>query len=174
MAFFLREMSLCVVTFLLRLKAIDTSERDRALADLERARKDYRTLEQEHSILKAKLGMQAAEMEKLKKDLRRALSGAVDLSSAASALSSAGVEGEAGLQQHQHRLTYVRKIELVRSTDAFGGDKNRCCRVMAYSDFHGMLVVSQPSFTALAPGFGVRKINMLEQKAGAFISLHKV
>ncbi len=45
---------------------------------------------------------------------------------------------------------------------------------MCYNEFHGMLVVSQPSFTALAPGFGVRKINMVEQKADAFVSLHKV
>lgn len=64
---------------------------------------------------------------------------------------------------------------------------------MTFSDYHVMLVVTQPSFTALAPGFGIRKINVLDQvggfkchstrtqdsncisfqKVGSFLSLHK-
>ena len=44
------------------------------------------------------------------------------------------------------------------------GDREKYCRLMAYNDTHMMLAVTQPSFTALAPGFGVRRINMLDQK----------
>ena len=43
----------------------------------------------------------------------------------------------------------------------------------AYNEVHGMLVVSQPSFTALAPGFGVRRVNMLDIKIDQFVALHK-
>ena len=44
---------------------------------------------------------------------------------------------------------------------------------MAYNDTHGMLAVSQPSFTALAPGYGVRRLNMLDLRVEKFVCLHK-
>ena len=47
------------------------------------------------------------------------------------------------------------------------------CRVLAYSSNMGMLLISQPSFTALAPGFGVRQFNVMDLKVGSFISLAK-
>ena len=37
---------------------------------------------------------------------------------------------------------------------------------MVYNDTHGMLAVTQPSFTSLAPGYGVRRVNMLELRVG--------
>jgi len=52
-------------------------------------------------------------------------------------------------------------------------DVNRFCRVMCYNQTYGMLVLSQPSFTALAPGYGVRRVHMLDKKLESFVSLHK-
>ena len=31
----------------------------------------------------------------------------------------------------------------------------------------------QPSFTELAPGYGVRRVNMLDRRVESFVSLHK-
>ena len=52
-------------------------------------------------------------------------------------------------------------------------DRSRYCRVMAYNETHGMLAVSQPSFTALMPGYGVRRINVLDLRVEKFVCLHK-
>jgi WD40 repeat protein len=71
------------------------------------------------------------------------------------------------------RLIYLKRLEIIRSLESSPADRDKCCRVMAYNEFHGMLIVSQPSFTALAPGYGIRKINMLDQKVGPFLSLHR-
>jgi len=69
------------------------------------------------------------------------------------------------------RLTYVKRLEMMRLDPQ---DPNKYCRVLAYNDLYGMLVVSQPSqFNALAPGFGVRRVQMLDKKLERFVSLHK-
>ena len=45
---------------------------------------------------------------------------------------------------------------------------------MSYNETYGMLVISQPShYAALAPGFGVRRVHMLDKKLESFIPLHK-
>ena len=49
--------------------------------------------------------------------------------------------------------------------------RERYCRVMAYNETHGMLAVTQPSFTALAPGYGVRRVNMLDLRVGKYHNL---
>ena len=70
------------------------------------------------------------------------------------------------------RLVYVQRLQIIRP-DPTNTDVNKACRVMAYNETYGMLVVSQPSFTALAPGFGVRRVNMLDIKVESFVALHK-
>lgn len=44
---------------------------------------------------------------------------------------------------------------------------------MAFNEGHAMLAVTQPSFTALAPGYGVRRVNMLDAKPEKFVALHR-
>uniref|UniRef100_A0A0L8GHJ4 RING-type E3 ubiquitin transferase n=2 Tax=Octopus bimaculoides TaxID=37653 RepID=A0A0L8GHJ4_OCTBM len=46
------------------------------------------------------------------------------------------------------------------------------CRVMAYSPFLGVLVVSQPSSIPLFQGFGVRKISTVDFRTTEYIPLH--
>ena len=41
------------------------------------------------------------------------------------------------------RLLYVKRSELIRRESLNEGQPNRYCRVMAYNETHGMLVVSQ-------------------------------
>ena len=65
------------------------------------------------------------------------------------------------------RLVYVRKHEVCRPST----DRDKACRVLAFSEFQGMMVISQPSANPLFPGFGARRFNMLDQKLGNFVSL---
>lgn len=74
------------------------------------------------------------------------------------------------------RYSYLKKLNLLRASDLMSStsdNSQKYCRVMTVNEFHGMLLISQPSFTALAPGFGVRKINLVENRVGTFMSLHK-
>ena len=59
---------------------------------------------------------------------------------------------------------HLQRLELIAKPDH--EHRERYCRVMAYNDTHGMLAVTQPSFTALAPGYGVRRVNMLDLRVG--------
>lgn len=71
-------------------------------------------------------------------------------------------------------MRYVKQLDIIRSIlDDSGGARDRYCRLMAFNEVHAMLIVTQPSFTALAPGFGIRRINMLDRKVGTFLALHK-
>ena len=45
------------------------------------------------------------------------------------------------------------------------------CRVLACSEYHGMILISQPSANPLFPGFGDRRFNVLDQKLGSFVGL---
>ena len=65
------------------------------------------------------------------------------------------------------RLVYVRKHEVCRPST----ERDKACRVLAFSEFQGMMVISQPSANPLFPGFGARRFNMLDQKLGNFVSL---
>ena len=62
----------------------------------------------------------------------------------------AGLGGGSGPTSGSYsRLNYVKRMELMK----FDGEhRERYCRVMAYNQTHGMLAVSQPSFTALVRG----------------------
>ena len=49
----------------------------------------------------------------------------------------------AGSPMTYSRLLYVKRSELIRRESLNEGQPNRYCRVMAYNETHGMLVVSQ-------------------------------
>ena len=97
-------------------------------------------------------------------------SGHIELSNPIARSSSSGSSNETN--GTNSRLIYVQRLQIIRPENT-NSDVNKACRVMAYNEVHGMLVVSQPSFTALAPGFGVRRVNMLDIKIDQFVALHK-
>lgn len=76
-----------------------------------------------------------------------------------------------GPHRGEQRLVYQRRLEICRPSQ----DRDKCCRVLAHSSFHGMLLVSQPNTTSgnLFPGFGVRRFNMLEQRLGNYVPVMK-
>ena len=51
------------------------------------------------------------------------------------------------------QLRYHKRHEVCRLTT----DRDKCCRVMAFSQYEGMIVISQPSANPLFPGFGIRR-----------------
>jgi len=151
------------VHYISKLKAIDTSEKDRALADLEKERTTNRELNLRMAEYQVRNRLLQEEIEKLQREVRQYRKFRGDLPPA---LQSSQPSASA-LPANQTRLVYHRRYEMVRP----GNDKT--CRVLAYSSYMGMLLISQPSFTALAPGFGVRQFNVMDLKVGSFISLAK-
>merc|ERR1712029_827634 len=91
--------------------------------------------------------------------------------SSAGAAAKASTSGSAGSSHGSYsRLVYVKRMDLIKFDSEH---RERYCRVMAYNETHGMLAVSQPSFTALAPGYGVRRLSILDLRVEKFICLHK-
>ncbi|TRY73195.1 hypothetical protein TCAL_00947 [Tigriopus californicus] len=160
------------VHFTLRLKAIDTSERDRALKDLAHAQGQLRQVQLDYKTLQVQNKLQSDEIEQLKRlcQANRSLTDSVGVSSLSSSLM---VSTKGGKPVGARALRYVKQLDIIRSILDDSGSRDRYCRLMAFNEVHAMLIVTQPSFTALAPGFGIRRINMLDRKVGTFMALHK-
>lgn len=156
--------------YVAKLKAIDTGDRDRALEHVENLKKELRNLELEHATLKVTNHLQKEEIEKLKALIKSMQDGGVanlQLTTRDASLNSQSSNN--GSQ----RLTYIKRMEILKP-DPGNTDPNRCCRIMCYNETYGMLVVSQPSqFNALVPGYGIRRVHMLDKKLESFVSLHR-
>lgn len=153
------------VHYVAKLKAIDTSEKDRALLNLEKTKVELRELQLRHTELQVRLQLQSEQVDKLILDIKRYRDVGGELPPLVSMPSSSQVVGAGG----EGRLVYQRRHEICKPS----AERDKCCRVLAYCQPLGMLTVSQPSFTALAPGFGVRRYSMLDQKLGNFVGVHR-
>ena len=167
--------------FLTRLTAIDTSERDRALANLDKAQKDYRQLQLQHATLKVQNELQTKEIDNLRSQilkLRSMLNGETAILASldaqpSSSLTSSNSQDSSAMDEANARLSCIKKLELIKP-EVCAGERDRYCRFLLFNDSNAMLLVTQPSFTALAPGFGFRKISLLNySKPGAFFSVHR-
>lgn len=159
-----------------RLKAVDTACQDRAIKELEQVKTEFRALELEHTTLKVTNALQREEIDKLRRKLKESHNGLIEPgnqngndSNSQRQCSSTYVNNESS--NTYSRLLYVKRLELISRPDH--EHRERYCRVMVYNDTHGMLAVTQPSFTSLAPGYGVRRVNMLELRVEKYVSLHR-
>jgi len=157
------------VHFVAKLKAIDTSERDRAVADLERTRMELAKVKLEYQTTLVTLQAKDEEMTKLKQQLEASKGAVGALSSVAHSVD--GVLSDSNANDTAPKLVYHRRLELIKAEAT--ADLNRVCKILAFSEFHAMLVATQPSFTALSPGFGFRKINVADARHGPYVTLHK-
>jgi len=160
--------------YVARLKAVDTACQDRAIQELEKVKSDMRSLELEHTTLKVTNALQREEIDKLRhkvKEMQKRLDDPNYIIPETSIPQANSSNGSLGPSSSYSRLLYVKRLELIAKPDH--EHRERYCRVMAYNDTHGMLAVSQPSFTALAPGYGVRRVNMLDLRVEKYISLHR-
>jgi len=155
------------VHYVSKLAAIDTSERDRALGDLEKVKGELRELQLRHTELQVRLKLQQEKIDKLEGENRRYKEKSGELAPLSQFINNAGASTNSSALQG--RLVYQKKHEICRPSN----DRDKCCRVLACSEYHGMIVISQPSANPLFPGFGVRRFNMLDQKLGSFVALGK-
>jgi len=141
------------VLFCKRLKAIDTAERDRALADLEEERKRRKTVEKQVLDLRVKLEMEIGSSGKLRKELdstrlqlreamRRVGGSASDFPAAFASASS-----------REDKTPFKGAFSVTLSESVGTG-----ARIIDYCHMHESFVISRQSENPLFPGFGVQII----------------
>jgi len=164
------------VHYVAKLTAIDTGEKDRALADLEKTKIELRELQLRYTELQVRLKLQQEKMSRLEaagrlRDREGRARVEQDLGTGFMPPSSQGVQQASQMSgaASDIRLVYVRRHEVCRPSP----ERERACRVLAYSQYNGMLVISQPGANPLFPGFGVRRFSLLDQRLGDFVHLSK-
>ncbi|KAJ8298797.1 hypothetical protein KUTeg_022857, partial [Tegillarca granosa] len=125
------------------LKAVDTTERDQALKELEREREVRKRIEME------------AAQNRLQCQSKATTSGAFS-------------ESQVSMSQ-QNRSQLAGQFMLDKTIKIWEAGN---CRVMSYSGSLATLVVSQPSSSPLFPGFGVKKISAMDFKTAQYLTIH--
>nr|CAH0109337.1 unnamed protein product [Daphnia galeata] len=154
------------------LKAIDTTERDRALAALEQEKENRRRLELEYHKLQIQTTAKEQDILRLQQELqqcRAALSGACLAASGQGAeLPLAGAGPLFGSQPPGilgRRLVLDSTLELCKEGQ---------CRVMSYSEHLTLLVVSYAGTNSHLTGTGIKKINALGGfRPVGYIAVHR-
>ncbi|XP_052215341.1 E3 ubiquitin-protein ligase RFWD3-like isoform X2 [Dreissena polymorpha] len=146
------------------IKALDTSERDRALKELEKEREVRRKAEMEGAQLRLQFQTVTQEANKLRLELER-LKNQIRQNIGTGSLSDSSMpEARPSSLNPVHGQFVPDKT--IKIWDA--GQ----CRVMAYCPSMATLVVSQPSSSPLFPGFGVKKISTLDFKTSQYLTIH--
>lgn len=135
------------------LKVRDTADLDRAKQELEHERETRRNIQLELMMTQAKYAQVQAELKVLKEKVKREVQ-----NSPVKRCSTQSVQSSSEL------LSKERSIEI---------SKEGNCRVLAYMDFMKVLVVSQPSMVRLYPGFGLKKVNVLDFRPSDYIPIHQ-
>ncbi|KAJ8298684.1 hypothetical protein KUTeg_022744 [Tegillarca granosa] len=130
------------------LKAVDTTERDQALKELEREREVRKRIEMEAA--QNRLQCQLATQE------------------CTPTTSGAFSESQVSMSQ-QNRSQLAGQFMLDKTIKIWEAGN---CRVMSYSGSLATLVVSQPSSSPLFPGFGVKKISAMDFKTAQYLTIH--
>lgn len=111
----------------------------------EETKKDLRRLELDHASLKVTCQTRKEEIEKLQEQIRLLRSGlGVDVGGAAALPPPSAISPSCPTTYC--RLMYIKRCELIRrdaSAATQDSTSGRYCRVMAYNETHGMLVISQ-------------------------------
>ncbi|XP_060588595.1 E3 ubiquitin-protein ligase RFWD3-like [Ruditapes philippinarum] len=150
------------------IKALDTSERDRALKDLEKERDAKRKAEMEGAQIRLQYQMTIEENNRLK----------LEIEMLKSQLRKSGGTGAAGLNVGKKVDSVLTGLKLSQVAGQFVLDKTikiwdaGNCRVMAHCPSLATIVASQPSSSPLFPGFGVKKICTLDFKTSQYITIH--
>ncbi|TPP66960.1 E3 ubiquitin-protein ligase RFWD3 [Fasciola gigantica] len=145
------------------LRALDTSERDRALSELVTERKLRRKAEQELCEQRAKYQLLQAELILLRNEFQIARHFACP-----SGLDRTAEESTSQRTPSQGD-SYRGIYELIKSLPLSSAGN---CRVVSSCDYLNALCVSQPSTNPIFRGFGIRKINSVEQRPLKYIHLH--
>lgn len=141
------------------LKAVDTAERDRALADLEKEREARRLLEVEMAQTRLQYQMTQRQVASLEARLKHQS----NQRNSPRKKNESGA-GRKGARPPEHGLTFDRTIEVCKDSGA---------RVLASCDFMSILAASKTIQHNPFSGFGVKKINTADFSRSDNIFLHK-
>lgn len=136
---------------------VDTTEKERIQKDLEKEREERRKLEVEYANTKLQYKLKNQQLTKILKELEV-------LQAYVSKPAVHAGEPSSSSSSSKKRLAFSQFLEVCRKGD---------CRVMAYNEWLAMLVVSMPSQVEMFPGFGIKKINMMELRVDCYVPLHQ-
>nr|CDS27433.1 e3 ubiquitin protein ligase RFWD3 [Hymenolepis microstoma] len=147
-----------------KIKAVDTTDLDRALQDLDTERKMRRKIELELSEYKFKLQLACSDAENLRNELN----------SLKAVVSTAEINRSSSCS--------IPPSKRPKTVDSTTGSYNLVkaiiisqagqCRVMASYDYINLLCISQPSPNPLFRGFGIKKVHSEEARQLKYIHLH--
>eukprot|EP00057_Strongylocentrotus_purpuratus_P032302 XP_787195.3 PREDICTED: E3 ubiquitin-protein ligase RFWD3 [Strongylocentrotus purpuratus] len=141
------------------LKVLDTSERDRALKDLEREKELRRKAEMDAAQTQLRYVMALEEVKRMK-----AIFESHQQSAARNPLSSVA---SCSSQQPHHRLSGQYTLDKTIQVSPNGN-----CRVMGYDPANQLLLASMPSSNVLFQGYGLKKISAMDFKSCQYIPIH--
>ncbi|KAK7076001.1 RING finger and WD repeat domain-containing protein 3 [Halocaridina rubra] len=140
------------------LKVLDTTERDRAIQELEKERETRRNIELDFAHTKMKYDLKCQMVKNLQKELQNLKNASAGINFGLGTSLS-----QATSSHHSNRLILHSCLEIAKD----GG-----CRVLAYNEWLHMLIVSMPSQVTMFPGSGVKKINTIDMKAERYVPIH--
>ncbi|XP_063887090.1 E3 ubiquitin-protein ligase RFWD3-like isoform X2 [Scylla paramamosain] len=141
------------------IKVLDTTEKEMIMKELEKEREEKRRLEVEHAQTKLKYELKSQLVVKLQEELKMLKASALGTGHLGVSSSKAGESSSL-----KKRLVFREWLDVCRE----GG-----CRVMAHNEWLSMLVVSMPSQVGMFPGYGVKKINLLDLRVDRYVPLHQ-
>lgn len=145
------------------IKCQDTTELDQALKDIEKEKMLRKKAEINASETKLQYQQINDELNALTNKYKALLSQLNSGTNVKSSIFSLPVNNLTG----STNMNYTQD-KLINITDNVSGG----CRIVAFSDRHSALLVSQPSNSPIFPGFGIKKINFLDFKVSQYIPVH--
>ncbi|NWU78044.1 RFWD3 ligase, partial [Onychorhynchus coronatus] len=156
-----------VVLYARTLKALDTSEQERMRSSLEKEQLLRRQAELESAQSRLQLQVLTDECSKLHRQVQELKALVAQHNASTSQQAGSSRPCLAGsLPSSQSQRTYcLEKVVLVSQAGN--------CRVMAYCDSMGCLVVSQPSpQSTFIPGCGVKMMSLANLKSSQYVPIH--
>ncbi|GAB1605169.1 hypothetical protein Ahia01_000798700 [Argonauta hians] len=158
------------VIFTKNIRAVDTVERDRALQDLARCKQRNAELNLELAELGRKYQLDSTrfknELQDARNEIKFLRSRLMDSKNASPSDLSVSAEYSMNNSQETSGKGQYKCDKTILIWE--GGN----CRVMTYSSFLGIFVVSQPSSSPLFQGFGVRKVSVADFRTTEYLPLH--
>ncbi|KAL8584813.1 hypothetical protein ACOMHN_037518 [Nucella lapillus] len=151
-------------------KMADTTERDRALLELEKEKDLRRRVELEAAQVRLQCRQYIEESGRLRDEVTKLRT---QLSTRTSTGGGGGVtSSQSNLSQlsQSHQSVLRGQFTHCKTVRIFEGGQ---CRVVTHCPFMALLVISQPSTNSLFPGFGIKKLSCMDFKTASYLTLHQ-
>nr|KAG5694614.1 hypothetical protein BaRGS_014709 [Batillaria attramentaria] len=151
------------------IKMVDTSEKERALRELEQEKTLRRKADLDAAEARLRCQQYMDESRRLREELDRVrgeLSTLRSRSHAGGGVPSSQASPSQMTSQHQQLQGQFTLDKTIKIWEAGR------CRVVDFCASLAALVVSQPSSSPLFPGFGIKKISAMDFKTSSYMTLH--